>query len=142
MKRALFGAILSSVLLAACGQSDGGANNQAAAAPPVLTAFKAEGMPKPEEMKAWTAKRGKNGDITVKGKAHVKDPRYQAILRPAVISGTSAEISPTIQQNAGYAAPGDWWDVSISIPGSAAVTDVKVTCGANTVADLTVAAKS
>lgn len=140
MKRALSGAIAGSVLLAACGQSDGGADNQAAAAPPQKKQ-PAYCFFKPEEMKGWTAKRGKDGDITVKGKAHVKDPRYQAILRPAVVSGTSAEISPTIQQNTGYAAPGDWWDVSISIPGSAAITAVKVTCGANTVADLTVAPK-
>lgn len=141
MRRATLTAIASSVLLGACGQSGAGGNNQAAAAPPAPKKKPAYCFFKPEEMKAWAATRAKDGTVTVKGKAHVKDPRYQAILAPAVVSGTSAEISPTIQQNSGYAAPADWWDVSASISGSEAVTAVKVTCGANTVAQLTVAPK-
>jgi hypothetical protein len=59
-----------------------------------------------------------------------------------VITGTTAEISPTIAQNdTGYGAPDDWWDVTATIPGSASVEIVKVTCGPKTVAEFTVAPK-
>ena len=93
-------------------------------------------------MKGWAASRGKDGNVTVKGKAHVKDPRYNAVLGPAVVTGSTAQIAPTIAQNSGYESPGDWWDVSAVIPNSATVTSVSVTCGAKTVAQLTVPAKS
>jgi len=59
-----------------------------------------------------------------------------------VVSAATAEISPTLQQNsAAYGAPDDWWDVSSTIAGSAAVDTVNVTCGPKTVAALKVPPK-
>ena len=129
--------------LAACGQSGGDASNRAAAN--VTTPAK----PKPahcffkdSETKGWTAKRGKDGNITVKGKAYRSDPRYKALLNPATVSGTTAEITSTIGQNdTGYAAPENWWEVSATIPASAAVDAVTVRCGAKSIARLKVPVK-
>lgn len=135
--------ILCTAALAACGQSnDTGASNQAAAntvqpkKKPTYCFFK------DNETKGWAASRGKDGNIVVKGKAYRSDPRYQALLGPPVVTGTTAEISPSIQQNGtGYAAPDNWWDVTATIPNSAAVDTVKVTCGPKTLADLKVPVK-
>ena len=97
---------------------------------------------KDPETKGWTAKRGKDGNITVKGKAYRSDSRYRALLNPATITGTVAEITPTITVNdTGFGAEENWWDVSAIIPNSAGVDSVKVTCGAKTLADLTIAPK-
>lgn len=130
--------------VAACGQSnDAASTNQAAAAAAAQPAKKpAYCFFKDEELKGWTAKRGKDGNITVKGKAHVKDPRYKAMLNPAIVTGTSAELTPTIGQNdTGYGAQDDTWDLSATIPNSAAVTTIKVTCGDKTAATLDVPPK-
>jgi hypothetical protein len=130
-------------MLAACGQStDNKAANQAAA----NAAQPKKKIPycffKDDQTKGWSAARDKDGNIVVKGKAFRSDPRYQALLGPATVTGTSAEISPTIQQNAtGFAAPENWWDVSSTIPNSAAIETVKVSCGAKTLAELKVAPK-
>jgi hypothetical protein len=129
-------------VLAACGQSNDAnpAANNAAAQPkkkPAYCFFK-EG-----ELKDWTAKRGKDGNVTLKGKAHVSDPRYKAVLGAPDVNGTSATIAPTIGQNdTGYGTPADTWDVSAAIPNSAAITTVAVTCGDRTVAQLQVPPKS
>jgi hypothetical protein len=96
---------------------------------------------KDSETKSWAAKRGKDGNILVSGKVYRDDSRYQAILNPATVSGTTAEITPTIVPNAGYAAPDNWWDVKATIPNSAAVTTVNVDCGAKTIASFTLPAK-
>ncbi|MBV9463289.1 MAG: hypothetical protein JO317_03575, partial [Verrucomicrobiae bacterium] len=129
-------------VLTACGQStDNGSEraNQPAAQPKKAAAYC---FFKEDELKGWTAKRGKDGNIGVKGKAHVKDPRYKAVLNPATVSGTSAELTPTIGQNdTGYGAVDDTWDLSATIPNSAAVTTVTVTCGDKTIANLNVPAK-
>lgn len=129
-------------LLTACGQSTDNAPqqvNQAAAQPKKAPAYC---FFKEDELKGWTAKRGKDGNIDVKGKAHVKDPRYKAVLNPATVSGTSAELTPTIGQNdTGYGAVDDTWDLSATIPNSAGVTTVTVTCGDKAVASLNVPAK-
>ena len=124
-------------LVTACGRSNNSPEgSQAAAQPkkkPTYCFFK------DEEMKDWTAIRGKDGTITVKGKAHVKDPRYKAVLGAPVITGTSAELSPTIGQNdTGFGAPDDIWALSAALPNSAAVTIVTVTCGGKTAARLEV----
>jgi len=97
---------------------------------------------KDAETKGWAASRGKDGNIVVKGKAYRSDPRYMALLNPATVSGTIAEIRPTISQNdTGHAAADDWWDVAATIPNSAAVDTVKVTCGPKTLAEIKVAPK-
>jgi hypothetical protein len=134
--------VVGAAALTACGQSnDTSPTNQTAVAQPKKKP--AYCFFKDDELKGWTAKRGKDGNITVTGKAHVKDPRYKPMLNPATVSGTSAEITPTIGQNdTGYGAQDDTWGVSVTIPNSAAVTTVMVTCGDKTAATLTVPAKS
>ena len=129
--------------LAACGQSAGNdAANQATA----NAAQPKKKIPycffKDDQTKGWSAARDKDGNIVVKGKAFRSDPRYQALLGPPTVTGTTVEISPTIQQNAtGSAAPDNWWDVNSTIPNSAAIETVMVSCGAKTLAELKVAPK-
>jgi hypothetical protein len=130
--------------LAACGQSsDNAAANQAAAnsAPPKKRA--AYCFFKDAETKGWSASRGKDGNVVVKGKVYRQDARYKAVLGEPTVTGTAAEIAPSIGTNdTGYAAPDDWWAVSASIPNSAAVATVTVKCGEKTLADLNIAPKS
>jgi len=134
--------IFGAAALAACGQSsDNGGSNQAAAKPPPKKKA-SYCFFKDADTKGWAASRDKDGNIVVKGKAYRSDPRYQALLGPPTVTGTTVELSPTIQQNAtGYAAPDNWWDVTATIPNSAAVDSVKVSCGPKTLADLKVPVK-
>ena len=134
----LFGAAAA---LAGCGESadnsasnDAAANSSAAEAPrPAYCFFK------DSETKGWKAKVDKSGNVVVSGKAYRQDSRYKAILEPAKVNGTTAEVAPTIVQNdTGYGAPDDWWDVTETIPDSSAVETVTVKCGDATVATLTV----
>ena len=129
MKRALFLLILSSTIVASCGQSANEGNNQAAAQPQQPKKRAPYCFFKPDELKGWAAKRGKDGTITVNGKGHVKDPRYKAIFAPPTTSGTTILIAPTITPNTGYEAPGDWWDMSAAIPNSAGLDEVQISCG-------------
>src|SRR5690348_14851544 len=96
--------------LGACSQpAQEQADNKAVAAekPKPAHCFFKEG-----NTKGWAAARGKDGNITVKGKAFRSDPRYKATLGPATVTGATAQVSPTIVQNdTGYAAPENWWDV-------------------------------
>ena len=129
--------------LAGCGQSSENAANNAAA-----NSAAAE-KPKPaycffkdDETKGWAVKVDKDGNVVLSGKVYRSDSRYKAVLQPATVNGTTAEVSPTITVNdTGFAAPEDWWDVSQTIPNSGAVTTVNVTCGKNTAASLTVSRK-
>ncbi|HEX8840391.1 MAG TPA: hypothetical protein VF750_07980 [Sphingomicrobium sp.] len=134
----------STALLAGCGQSsDNGAANEAAANAAQPAKKPAYCFFKPEEMKGWAAARDKDGNITVKGKAHVKDPRYKPVFGEPVTGADGVTLSPTISQNdTGYATPDNWWDVTTTVPNSASVGRVQVTCGGKTVADLQVPAKS
>lgn len=130
-------------LLASCGQSasDSTAANQAAAnaaakKKPAFCFFK------DEEMKGWAATRGKDGNIALKGKAHVKDSRYKAVFGPPEISGDTAIIAPTIVLNdTGFATVDNWWAIKAALPDSAAISKVTINCGAKTVSELTVPAK-
>lgn len=129
-------------LLAACGHAgdDGAANKTANSVQPKKKA--AHCFFKDAEMKEWSAKRGKDGNIIVKGKVYRSDSRYKAVFGEPVIEGTSVELSPTLQQNsAAYGAPDDWWDVSAVVPNSAAIDTVRVLCGAKTFADIKVPVK-
>ena len=124
-------------LAAACGQSNSSPEASQAAAQqkkkPAYCFFK------DEEMKDWAATREKDGNITIKGKAHVKDPRYKAVLGTPTITGTSAELSPSISPNdTGYGAPDDTWQLTATLPNSAAITVVTLTCGGKTAARLEV----
>lgn len=134
--------VLAAAFVAGCNQA---ADNAAAN----VTNTAAAQKPKPKycffkdnETKEWSASRDKDGNIVVKGKAYRSDPRYKALLNPPTVTGTRAEIAPTIAQNdTGYGAPENWWDVTAAIPDSAAVDTVKVICGAKTLAELKVAPK-
>jgi hypothetical protein len=132
----------AAALLASCGQSDGNAN-QAAAAPPKPKKKPAYCFFKDPETKGWAASRDKDGNIVVKGKAYRSDSRYRAVLQNPTVTGTSAEISPTIIVNdTGFGAEDNWWDVKATIPSSAAVGTVTVRCGAKAFAELKVPQKS
>jgi len=121
--------------LTACGQSaDEAAANKAAAADKPKPAYC---FFKDSETKEWKAKPDKDGNVVVSGKAYREDARYKAVLAKATIIGTTAEIAPSITQNdTGFAARENWWDVSETIPNSQAVDTVTVTCGDETVATL------
>lgn len=127
--------------LAACGQS-----GEQVAANNSVTNSAASEAPKPaycffkdSEMKSWKAKLDKSGNVVVSGKAYREDARYKAVLGPATVSATSAEVMPSITVNdTGFAAPDNWWDVSEIIPNSQSVTTVTVKCGDKTVATLAV----
>ena len=130
--------------LAACGQ----ASNQAAANKEAANAAAPE-KPKPaycffkdSETKDWKGTLDKDGNVVVTGKALAEDARYKALLAPATVSGRSAEVAPTITTNdTGFAAPGNWWSLSETIPNSQALTSVTVKCGDETLASLTVPRK-
>jgi len=92
---------------------------------------------KPEEMKGWKASADAKGNITVTGKAHVKDSRYVAQFGEPEIEGSTASLALTIAQNSGtYGATDDWWDLKATIPANPALHSVSVTCGGKSVADL------
>lgn len=92
---------------------------------------------KPEETKGWKASVDAAGNITVTGKAHVKDSRYVAQLEEPEIDGSKASLAVTIAQNSGtYGATEDWWDLKASIPANPALQTVSITCGPKSIADL------
>jgi hypothetical protein len=120
--------------LGACSQSanetanQGAANSAAAEAPkPAYCFFK------DSETKDWKGKLDKSGNVVVSGKAYREDPRYKAILSPATVNGTTADIAPTIGVNdTGYASPENWWAVTATIPNSKSVETLNVKCGDKT----------
>jgi hypothetical protein len=130
--------------LAACGQSsdNSAVNNSSANTAAVEKPKPAYCFFKDSETKGWAAKRGKDGNIIVTGKAYREDARYKALLGPPTVTGTTVEIAPTITVNdTGYGAVDSWWDVKATIPNSAAVDTVEVKCGDKTLAELKVKAK-
>ena len=135
--------LCASACLAACGQAADQSSTSAsvkASAPekprPAYCFFK------DSETKGWKAKVGKDGNVTVSGKAYREDSRYKATLLPATVNGSTAEVAPTIAQNdTGFAAVDDWWDVSETIPNSEGIETVVVKCGDETLATLTVPRK-
>jgi hypothetical protein len=123
--------------LAGCGGPNDQGTNQVAK--PVAKKKPAYCFFKEADTKDWVASRGKDGNVVVKGKAYRQDSRYKAQLQPAKVTGTSAELSPTVVLNdTGFGAPDNWWDVAETIPDSAAVTSVTVSCGARALAKLEV----
>ena len=94
---------------------------------------------KDSDTKGWAASRDAAGNISIKGKGHLDDNRYAAELSQPEISGTSASLWLTMGPNTNaYGAPGNWWDVTATVPGSSGVDAVTVMCGAKTVAQLKV----
>lgn len=141
MRTPLLIAACGAALLGGCGQSaDKAAANQAAAQPEKKAGYC---FFKDSETKGWKASRAKDGNISVKGKVYREDSRYQAVLGPPEVTGTTASVSPTLTQNmTGFGAADNWWGVSATIPNSAAIDTVTVTCGAKTIASLKVATKA
>jgi hypothetical protein len=128
--------------LSACGSSSENAASNAANASLAAKPKTAYCFFKDPETKSWKAKLDKDGNVVVTGKALAEDARYKAVMAPATISGTSAEIAPTITTNdTGFAAPGNWWELSETIPNSQALTSVSVKCGDETLAHLSVPRK-
>lgn len=130
----------------ACGQS-GGANSSvnastksaAAEAPkhPTYCFFKDAAT------KGWAASADKDGNVTVKGKAKLDDGRYSGALIQGEAQGDNASIWLTMNPNTtGYSMADSWWDVSATIPNSAAAKSVTVFCGTKTVATLKVPRKA
>ena len=140
MKLCTWVLIGSAIALAGCGKSaDDSAANEAAANSARATKKPSYCFFKDDEMKGWTAARGKDGNIAVKGKAHVKDPRYKAVFGEPAVEAGAAVLSPSISQNdTGYATADNWWDLSTTIPNSGALTKVTIQCGGKTAADLQV----
>jgi hypothetical protein len=144
MRKSFIIATATAVALAGCGKSSDGneganaSSNEAAQAPkPAAYCFF-----KDSETKDWKASVDTGGNVIVSGKAYREDSRYKAVLSPATVNGGSAEVAPTIAPNdTGFAAPGNWWDVSETIPSSGAVTTVTVKCGDQTIATLSVPRK-
>jgi hypothetical protein len=56
------------------------------------------------------------------------DPRYKGDLGQPEISGTNAKLWLTMTQVTGYRSVDNWWDVSFTIPDSAAIETVTVAC--------------
>ena len=125
------------LMLAGCGQSSD--NLEASQQAPQPKKKPAYCFFKSEELKGWTVSRDKDKNITLKGQAHVKDPRYIAVLGPPSVNGKNAEIAPSMSQNdTGYGAVDDWWDLSTTIPNSAGLNRVIVRCGNKAIATLEV----
>src|SRR3954447_21698178 len=129
--------------LVGCGQSNEESVNQAAAKPALAKKKPSYCFFKEPDTKGWTATRDKDGNIAVKGKAYRQDSRYKAMLGPATVTGATAELSPTVTSNdTGFAAAENWWDVTATIPNSATVDTVTISCGARTLAEVTVPPKT
>ena len=144
MRKSFIIAAAAAVSVAGCGQSsqqnesaNAAANKPAEAPKPAAYCFF-----KDSETKDWKANVDKSDNVVVSGKAYREDSRYMALLSPATVSGTSAEVAPTIGPNdTGFAARDNWWDVTETIPNSQAVESVTVKCGDKTVASLSVPRK-
>ena len=138
--------VAAAAAVAGCNQS--GADNNVAANVVANTA--AAEKPKPKYMfekgeqvrintKGWSARRDKSGNVSVKGKAYLEDSAYSGSLVQGEVAGDKATIWITTGANTtGYAKPDGWWDVSATIPDSAAAKSVTVLCGTKTVATLPV----
>lgn len=133
----------TAAVLAGCGQSsNNAAENNAANEAAVEKPRPAYCFFKDSAIKDWKAAVDKSGNVVVSGKGLAEDARYKAVLSPATVSGTSAEVAPTLAQNdTGFASPDNWWEMSQTIPNSHTVASVTVKCGDETVATLTVPRK-
>ena len=140
MRTSILLLIAGAAALAGCSESGDNSANASATKTSAATPKK---VPycffKSENSKGWAASRDKDGNITVKGKGYLADARYKADLGTADIQGTTASVQLKMPQNdTGFASAEGWWDISKTIPDSAAITKVDVLCGAKTLASLTV----
>ena len=87
----------------------------------------------------WSSAVDRAGNVVVKGRAYRADSRYKAAFTDRERSGTAATLWLAVVQNdTGYAAPDDWWDVTETIPDSGGVERVTVKCGKTVLAELPV----
>ena len=92
---------------------------------------------KDAETEGWALKVA-DGKAVVTGRAFRSDPRYKAVLLEPKVAGSVAEIRPSITNNdTGFAAEGNWWDLKAEIP-AAGLELVEVRCGGKLVASLPV----
>lgn len=133
--------ISAALVVAGCSQSaETNATNVAASNASALAKKHAYCFFKDDEMKGWTASREPDGNIRINGKAHVKDPRYKAVIAQWAVGPKKVIVSPSITTNdTGYAKPDDWWDVTAAVPKTASLNAAEVQCGDKVVADLQVA---
>ena len=130
--------LLGAASLSACGQGGGNeAANQAASAPkkekPKYCFFK------DADSKDWSASRGADGNIALKGKLYRSDGRYMAVLGEPTINGSTVEYWPSVSNNTTGASMADgWWEVTATVPNSGAIDTVEVKCGQKTFAELKV----
>ena len=131
--------LAAAAILAGCGQGEEpaangaeAAANSAAAAPkrPTYCFFKDAAT------KSWAASLDPAGNVTVTGKVKLDDRRYRGDLSQSEVDGHTAKAWVTMVPNTGYAQPDNWWDVSLTIPDSAAAASVTVLCGTKPVAEL------
>jgi len=131
---------VAAMSVTACNQSDGAANNAAnaaatAAAPkrPTYCFFKDAAT------RGWAASVDSTGNVVVKGQAKLEDRRYQGVLSQSEVAGDKASVWVTMGPNTtGMGAVDNWWEVSLTVPDSGAVTSVTVLCGKKPVAELQV----
>ena len=140
MRLSILFVVAGAVATAGCGDSGDNSVNASAPKTPAPTAKK---VPycffKSENSKDWAASRGRDGNIVVKGKGYLADARYKADLGPPDIQGTIASLQLKMPPNdTGFASEDGWWDISKTIPDSAAITKIDVLCGAKTLASLSV----
>lgn len=130
--------LLGAASLSACGQGGGNeAANEAAHAPkkekPKYCFFK------DADSKDWSASRGADGNIALKGKLYRSDGRYMAVLGEPKINGSTVEYWPSVSNNTTGASMADgWWEVTATVPNSGAIDTVEVKCGQKTFAELKV----
>ena len=132
--------VAGAAMLAGCSESGDNAANASAAKTAAAAPKK---VPycffKSENSKSWAASRGKDGNIVVKGKGYLADGRYKADLGTPEVEGSTASLYLKMPPNdTGFATSDGWWDISKTIPDSAAITKVDVLCGAKTLAELNV----
>ena len=140
MKKRVFGiAIVAG--LTACGQSaDNSTANSAANATAKAAAPKRPTYCffKDAATRSWSASPDAGGNVAVKGQVKVDDKRYRGDLSQSEVAGDTATVWLTMTPNTGYADEDNWWDLTVAVPGSGAVTNVTVLCGKKEVAKLAV----
>src|SRR3954454_10152706 len=126
--RQLMLALSAAAVLAGCGQSgsEPAATQAANSAAPAVHHFC---FYKPEETKGWKIAADGKGNVTIIGKAHIKDSRYKAELGQPEVDGANATLWLSMQPNmTGDGGVDDWWDVSFTIPNASAIDTVAVRC--------------
>ena len=141
MRKSLFLLLVAGAATPGCNQC--AADNKANLSAKTITAAHVKKVPycffTTANSKGWSASAGKDGNVTVKGKAYLADSRYKAGLGTPEIEGTTASVQLKMPQNdTGFASADNWWDVTSTIPDSAKIDTVKVLCGAKTVATLAI----